>query len=304
MIVWLNPARADGALMPTGGAFNVVEVDAAGHFSLPNIAPGDYRLDVQPKARMEAIARSGSTGMGNSGPSGEFASVPVTVSGENLESLAVQTTSGARITGRVVIEGAAARPEVLAGTSVSVLPVLQGTGLSATLLAAGAQVQPDGAFDVRGVSGTRLIRVNGLPAGTALKSVRANGVDVTDEGLEIGQADVSDVEVVVTTTPTRVTGSVTGVSGTPERDYVVVVFPADRRRWTAPLNRFVVLARPGADGSFTVTALPAGDYFAVPLSSADAGEWAEPDNLERLRATATPVSLADKESKTIQLVRR
>jgi hypothetical protein len=110
--------------------------------------------------------------------------------------------------------------------------------------------------------------------------------------------------IIVTTAPATITGSVTDSAGTPERDYVVVVFPADKRRWTAPMNRRVVLARPGADGAFTVTALPAGDYFAVPLASAEAGEWAEPDNLDRLRAKATPFTLSERESRTLVLVRR
>jgi hypothetical protein len=100
VIVWLNPARADGALVPTGAAFDIVGVDAAGRFALSGIPPGDYRLDVQAKSRMEAIAKSGSSGVGmsGSGPVQEFASVPVTVNGENIDSLMVQTSAGARMT--------------------------------------------------------------------------------------------------------------------------------------------------------------------------------------------------------------
>jgi protocatechuate 3,4-dioxygenase beta subunit len=305
VIVWLNAARGDGALIPSGGgAFDAVEVDAAGRFTLPNIAPGDYRLDVQSKAKMAAIAKSGSVGLGGAGPLDEFASVPLTVTGENIDSLMVQTTRGARMTGRLVVEGAALPPDALARTTISVMPVLQSTGLSGTLLIAGAKVQADGAFEVHGLIGMRLVRVNGLPAGMALKSVRANGMDVTDDGLEIGQSDVTDVEIVVTASPAKVTGTVTDSSGKPERDYVVVIFPEDKRRWTAPMNRFVLLAKPGGDGGFTVPALPAGNYLAVALASADSGEWAEPDNLDRLRARATAFALADRESKTLALVRR
>ena len=92
--------------------------------------------------------------------------------------------------------------------------------------------------------------------------------------------------------------------GKPERDYVVVVFSDDKRRWTAPLNRFVVSTRPGADGAFTLNALPPGNYLAVALTSAEAGEWAEPDNLDRLRAKATAFTLADRENKSLVLVRK
>ena len=306
VIVWLNPARADGAVIPTGGAFDVIEVDAAGRFTLPGIPPGSYRLDVQPKSRLEAMGRSGSSGVGMSGSTAveEFASVPITVSGENIDSLMVQTSAGVRMTGRLVVEGSPLPPGALAKTTVSVYPVLQSTGVSGMLLSASSRIQPDGSFEVRGVTGTRLVRVSGLPAGAALKSVRAHGLDVTDDGLEIGQADVSDVEVMVTTAPANIAGTVTDSAGKPERDYVVVIFPDDRRRWTAPMNRFVHLARPGGDGAFTVPALPAGNYLAVALASAEAGEWAEPDNLDRLRAKATAFTVADRESKTLVLVRR
>jgi hypothetical protein len=305
VIVWLNASRGDGAVIPSGGAFDVVEVDAAGRFTLPNIAPGDYRLDVQSKAKMEAAGRTGgSVGMTNAGPADEFASVPVTVNGENIESLMVQTTRGFRMTGRLAVEGGAFPSDAMAKVKVIVSPVLQGTGLSAVLLSSGASVQPDGTFEVRGLVGSRLVRVGSLPEGAALKSVRANGLDVTDDGLEVGQSDVSDVDIVVTTTPTKVTGTVTDSAGKPERDYVVVVFSDDKRRWTASLNRYVVSVRPGPDGAFTVSPLPAGNYLAVALASAEAGEWAEPDNLDRLRAKATTFTLADRESKTLVLVRR
>jgi hypothetical protein len=208
------------------------------------------------------------------------------------------------MTGRLTVDGNNPSPSLLARMSVNAYPVLQGTGVSASLLSSSSRVQPDGSFEVRGMTGTRLVRVSGLPAGMALKSVRAQGMDVTDDGLEIGQADVGDVEVVVTAAPTKVTGAVTDGTGTAQGDYVVVIFPDDKRRWTAPMNRFVLLARPGADGAFTVTALPPGTYLAVALASADAGEWAEPDNLDRLRATAMSFTLADRESKTLTLVRR
>ena len=129
-------------------------------------------------------------------------------------------------------------------------------------------------------------------------------MDVTDEGLEIGQADVSDVEIIVTTTPAKIDGTGDGQRGKPGARLCRRGVSDDRRRWTAPLNRFVVLARPSTDGTFAVPALPAGNYLAVALRSADAGEWAEPDNLDCLRAKATPLTLSERENKTLVLVRR
>jgi hypothetical protein len=70
------------------------------------------------------------------------------------------------------------------------------------------------------------------------------------------------------------------------------------------MNRFVTALRPGRDGRFNVAGLPAGGYLAVALQTIDGGEWAEPENLEKLRAVATPFTLADGEARTLTLVIR
>ncbi len=59
-------------------------------------------------------------------------------------------------------------------------------------------VKADGTFELKGLTGTRLIRAVGLPPGWMLKSVHVNGADVTDTGVEFkpGEA-VTGLEVVV-----------------------------------------------------------------------------------------------------------
>jgi hypothetical protein len=281
----------------------MTEVDAGGRFTLSNVAPGDYRLDVESKQRLENLARAGGVGRPTAGDVDEFASMPITVTGESLDSLMVQTTSGFQMTGRIAVEGGTLSADALATLRVTVAPVMQGTGISATLQGASGNVSAEGTFLVRGLIGTRLVRVYGLPSGFALKSVHANGMDVTDAGVEI-RADVADVEAVVTAKPTTLTGNVTDGTRQPVRDYVVVIFAADGHRWTAPLNRFVTAARPGEAGTFMVTALPAGEYLAAVLDALDAGEWADPENLERLRSKATAFSLTEGETKRLTLIRR
>ena len=299
VIVMLNGARMDGAV---GGTMQYGEVDAQGRFTLSSVAPGEYRLDVVSKAHLEAIAASGSS-IRPVVPD-EFASQPVSVMGENVDDLIIQTGRGFELTGTVVVEGAAVTPEVLKGLQVEVFPLNQGQGVSMMLQTGRVAVRPDGSFSVRGLIGTRMVRVGGLPAGLALKSVRAQGIDVTDDGLQMTQGDIPNVEIILTATPTLVTGSVSDRSGTPVREYAVIIFADDSRRWTAPFNRFVTVARPTTDGRFTVRALPSGNYLAVAMETLVEGEWAEPENLERLRAHATRFSLADGETRTLTLVRR
>jgi hypothetical protein len=295
-IVMINPARTDGVLVTTPAW---VEPDAAGAFSLVNIPPGDYRIDVVSKARMEAIGQSGTIGVRPAGD--EFASVPVTVAGQNVDGLAIRTASGFDVEGRVVEEKGLALPPD-ARITVSAGSLFRRQGLSATLLGATASAEPDGRFVLRGLAGPVLTRAYGLPRGWGLKAVRLNGADVTDEGADI-RGDLRGLEVVVTATPAIVSGTVQDAAGAAVSDYAgVIVFSADPRRWTARLTRHVAMGRP-VGGRFTITGLPAGDYYAAAVDILEP-DWPSPDSLERLRSTATPFTLSDGEAKTLTIVRK
>lgn len=295
MFVWINPERTDGAFF---SSMTIAEPDAQGRFTIPNVAPGEYRVDVESKARMEALARTG--GSMGAGPDHESGSVPVTVSGQDVDGLTIQVGRAARITGKVTVDGLPPTTADLAKASVSLTATY--TGTSATLQAASGSIDSDGTFMVGSSPGLRLLRMYGLPGMLVLKSVHARGIDVTDAGLDVGREDILDVAIELTAKPTRVTGGAKSADGAPVRQYSVIVFTEDRRLWTVMMNRVVVSARASADGAFSVAGLPAGSYFAAAVDALADGEWAEPDNLERLRATATSFKLGDGERKELMLI--
>ena len=166
-------------------------------------------------------------------------------------------------------------------------------------------MKADGTFELKGLTGTRLIRATALPSGWMLKSVTVNGADVTDTGVELkpGEA-VSGVEVVVTSKVTDVSGTVKGSNGQPVKDYTVVVFSDEPQRWAMPLSRYVAGARPNQEGRFQFKSLPAGGYYAIAIEYIAQGEWGDPEVLERLKARATKFSLDEGESKTLDLTLR
>ncbi len=86
----------------------------------------------------------------------------------------------------------------------------------------------------------------------------------------------------------------------PVRDYSVIVFSAERERWTFP-SRFVALARPNQDGRFTVSRLPPDDYLAIALPTVQGTEWQDPEFLDQLVREATPFGLTAGEAKTLEL---
>lgn len=164
-----------------------------------------------------------------------------------------------------------------------------------------ATVKPDWTFELKGLSGKRMVRAINLPSGWTLKSVIVDGTDVIDSGLEVkpGQEE-SNVQVVLTNRKTEISGTVQDTKGAAETDFVVLVFSSDPQHWGWQ-SRHVRLARPDQTGRFLIDGLPAGAYLAVALEYVEPGEETNPEFLERVKTLATPVQLTEGEKKPITL---
>lgn len=265
-----------------------------GNFTLTSVAPGDYMLTVR-SVRI-ITSDSGDTMMfratigGPDGPEGESASLPLTVSGEDMSNVVIVTSKGATASGRIVFEGSATPPPA-PGVRVTAMAAdaenpLMGGG--------GATAKEDGSFQLRGLTGRRLVRVGNLPQGWMLKAVRLNGEDVTDSGVEFkpGQ-DASGLEVVVTSKQTEISGGVTASNGSAIKDYTVVVFSEDSQYWNLPMTRWVTGSRPDQEGRFRIRTLPPGSYNVVAVDYIESGAWGDPELLERLKARARRVTLSE-----------
>lgn len=168
--------------------------------------------------------------------------------------------------------------------------------------ASGATAKPDGTFEVKGLAGHRVVRVANLPAGWALKAVRVNATDVTDSGVDFKAGEqVANVEIVLTSRTTEINGAVTTASGQPTKDYTVVLFSDDPDHWAIPMSRWVAGARPDQDGRFKISNMPPGTYYAVALEYVEAGAWADPELLDRLKSRAKRFTLSEGHTETLDL---
>jgi protocatechuate 3,4-dioxygenase beta subunit len=294
------PRNGDAAGMLMAGASRS---DKNGNFTIANVAPGDYTL----QSRAVTIMTSGGgdnmmitarIGGGPDGSDAETGSLPVTVAGEDLSGVILMTSKGASLAGHLTFEGGT-KPTTLTGIRVSATPVemdgpMMGMG--------GGTVKADATFELRGLSGMRLIRLANLPPGWMLKDVRVNGADVTDTGMEFkaGEA-VTGVEIVLTSKLTEVKGTVTASGSELVKDYTLVVFSDDPQHWTLPGSRYVSGTRPDQEGRFLVKSLPSGGYYAIAVEYLAQGEWNDPEVLERLKTNATKFSLREGETKVLEL---
>jgi protocatechuate 3,4-dioxygenase beta subunit len=257
-----------------------------GTFTIGNVAPGDYTLRVQP-----------ASGLGGT-PTTELLQMDISVAGEDINDLRVVGVKPSRVSGRII-----PAPSQASNPNFSVIQLFA-TPLVPQPLAGGAptRVNDDGTFEMSVPPGRANIRMNptGPFANSRIKSVRLNGVEVIDTGIEFkSNEDVTGLEIELTTQLSSVNGVVTDARGNVAKDYTIVTFARDREKW-GPGSRYMNGGRPDQDGKFKIF-LPAGDYYVIALDYVEQGTQTDPEFLERFRERATEFSISEGETKNLDL---
>lgn len=299
--VILAPVRDDGAQV---SMLNLTsDVDAGGKFSVSNVPPGSYNVEVVSKARVEAIAGSGRPAVGIDTKE-ESGAKRVIVDGADIDDVFIRTQPPTILSGKVVLDGEPIGAKIAARLTLRTTQNAGPGGMSSVMNASFATPNEDGTFVLPAIPGGRLVRADGLPPGATLKRVLVRGADVTDEGFDVASTPIADILVELTSKPAVISGRIVDDRGAPTGGTGVIVYSTDPSRWRLVLTRVIVSARAKADGTFSFAGLPAGSYYIVSVPQLVDGEWAEPANLERLRATAQTFKLGDGELKDLTLIVR
>jgi hypothetical protein len=258
-------------------------ISPEGQFQLTNVPPGEYWL-----LSSHLTAAGGVT---------EFAAMRLSVGSQDQTALSLSLSPGAVVMGRVESDG-------------SPLPALRGAQLEAAPLEldfpparrpapSAPVVAADGSFRISGISGRNLLRLSPLPERWAVKSVTLDGKDITDIGGDfVAAPQPLNVTLVITDKTGTLEGTVVDGDALP-RSTRIVAFADDERQWTEH-SRFVKVASPRPDGTFSVSGLLPGTY-SVAASVLDEGEWHDPEVLRRLRKTASTVTVAAGTATTLKL---
>jgi hypothetical protein len=212
----------------------------------------------------------------------------------------IATTPLSRIRGRVVSEGRALGPDVLGPAAkdallLRVVPQEQAVVMSQFWSA--VNMQQDGQFVLTAAPGRVFFDVGG---NWMITSVTLDGVDVLDEGIDVGGKDaVSAVRITVTDRLTSVSGRVTTDRREPLEGYNVVLLRLDGLPAHVALG--IRALRTDAEGRFETRRLRPGAYVAAALEDLEPGAHFTTDVQERLRAVGRRFTLGDGEAVTLDL---
>ncbi|HUL73457.1 MAG TPA: carboxypeptidase-like regulatory domain-containing protein [Vicinamibacterales bacterium] len=343
-MIQLVPAGQSGMPSVPGVGANMARANQEGKFAFIGITPGQYTIAARAAIRQQTTDPNTATttttapaqpgrgadpnafgpGRGGRGGPGQlaqilWASVDVTVNGQDVSDVALNLQPGMTVSGRVAFDGSTLAPPT---DLTRVRVTIQARGQQTPELGniPPAQVDASGHFTLTGVPPGRYVLQGNAPAGNGgggggarggaggqasgnwtLKSADVGGRDSLDFPFEVQpNGDVGGAVLTFTDRTQELSGTLVDSSGRPTSDYTIIVFPSDKSFWL-PQSRRIQSARPSTDGTYSVRGLPPGDYRVIAVTDVETGEWYDPAFLSQLLGASMPITLTAGEKKTQDL---
>jgi len=226
-----------------------------------------------------------------------WAEAPVTLGDSDLSGVAVTLRSPARITGRLVLDGAGRPPQ-----AIQFSLALQPRQAFDPPVPLPVRPDRDGSFVLQGYAPGRY----GLPfptvGGWRITSATVNGAPVPGHAMDLTTADVGDLVLTATNRFSTLTGQVIPEAGLGPIAANILIFPANYEEWIA--NGMSQLQRrlfgPSGAWRYTATMLPPGDYLALVFSELEA-EDLTPAFIRRVAPRGQKVTLTEGAPVTLDL---
>jgi hypothetical protein len=222
----------------------------------------------------------------------------VIVDGRDIQ-LSVSLEPGVVLSGRVVFDGDAPRPESGDTLGVRLQPVhvaKDAIGVSRVMLLA------DGRFNSEAmIAGRHRFVLDSSPTlRWTLAAATLDGRDILDGMLDMPQRDIDGAVLTFTDRPSRLSGTLTDAAGRGASDYAVLVFSTDPRLWPA-VSRRVRHTMTDGTGAFAFEDIAPGEYFLCVLPEVDEGLGTDHAALSALASSAVRVTVAAKEHRVQHL---
>jgi hypothetical protein len=227
----------------------------------------------------------------------EWAELPIDVGADDVTGLRITLRPSITVSGEIVWDGP---PGNLPGVQLE--PADGDARLFPTHTGLGGPPARR-LFSVTGLrAGEYVIRPNvDFDRSRTVVRIVANGQDVTTRTIDTSSGDISGVVITMTTKATRISGSLRDVTE-PGRQTSVVAFPVEQRQWSRyGLTPLTIKDTLFVGPRYTLTGLPAGEYFVVAVDAAFSGAWRDPAWLDAASRVATRVTLKWEEPVTIDL---
>jgi hypothetical protein len=261
-----------------------LRADQNGRFTVNNLTPGRWLL----------FGRAAPPNTPSDGVYPWFAELEFVASESNQDGLVLSFAPGSTLHGRLVFNGAAARPD-LSRMRISLVHVARVTG--SELPPVSATPAPDGSFTVAPIPPGRF-RVNVTGGGAWSPASAAHGTaEALDALIDITPGRDAPLTITLTDRPTELSGQLLDQLGRPAPEYSVLVFSADRAHWGTSPRRASGVVRLDSDGRYQIRGLPSGDYVLCVVTDIAPAMLQDPAFLEQLAAAGVKLTLADGERK-------
>jgi hypothetical protein len=262
---------------------NVVTV-TNGRFVLNGIGPGRFTLMAR-----ATMASEGGAGRGSAAPT-HWALHDLTVAGRDIDGIELRLERGLTVSGRIVVDGTTTPPPDFARVRMQFQSLQTPSGI--TLNVPAGPVSADGSFVITGlVPGRYRLTAQALAAPWFMKSAMVGTVDALDVPVEIGKGDASAVTATLSDRPAELFGTVVDAAGRPTPEYSIIVFSTDRATWLTNARRTRAMRLTSA-GTFSMTGLPAGEYFLCAATDYEPSDLGDPAFLAELAAASVRVTLS------------
>jgi hypothetical protein len=256
-------------------SLRTTRADAAGTFRFAGIVPGSYTV----------VARAAN-------PS-SWARADLDVQGDDLHGVTLTMQESLTIAGTVKWEGTG-QPPAFTAVRVTLQPQLS-PGAVTISSATFATADASGHFSISGVTPGRY-RLSAIVAGMrspwALHASSLAGQESLDAAIDVRNS-VNDGLITFTDQTSELTGHGTA-------DSFLIVFSVDQAQWAPPARR-TLWSRVAGDGTFTIRNIPPGAYYVATVTDVEPGQWSDPAYLQMLIPSATKMTIAEGEKKTIDI---